>query len=251
MSSLETCLQPRFQRSAQLVLPVVLGGLAAQERKYIFEIRLLLYLLTPTCYSYFVGCCTTNPCQTTCPQGNLYPASFDVAYYGKFDDATCGIGSDFFTCIFPSSTFMGCCKTNACAGGGCLGSNLTGALLGTEDLRNKYGAIGASSTSSSLSSTTKPSSTLSTTTTGTLATATSAAAATPVPKKEPIAAIAGGAAGGAFALAVVVGLLIYYFCHAKKSRKGHDDSVTEQQSGLPDMVAVQDGLKGFKPRDGK
>jgi hypothetical protein len=204
------------------------------------------------CYRYFVGCCDTNPCEITCPQGNLHSASFDKAYYGKFSDATCGLGSDFWTCIFASKTpdtFMGCCKGNACAGGGCFGSNLTGAILGTDSLRSEYGAVGVSSSSSSLSSATRFSSTFVTTATSGAITATNSAESAPAPKKEPVAAIAGGAAGGALALAAVVALFVYYFCHAKKSRKGHDDSIAGRLPDVPDMIAAQEGLRESKPHN--
>jgi hypothetical protein len=146
---------------------------------------------------------------------------------------------------------MGCCKAVACAElGGCDRSNLTGAYLGTEDLRSAYGAISTSGSSISTRPSMTPSAMSSATMTS-AATPTSVADATATPKKEPVAAIAGGAAGGALTLAAVVGLLIYYFCHAKKSRKGHDDSVVERHSVVPDMVAAQNDLGGFKSRDGQ
>jgi hypothetical protein len=250
MSSLVKCLQPRFHLSAQHVHREVLGGLAVQERESLFNFGLPSLPLMLICCSFFAGCCTTNPCEITCPQGNLYPTSFDAASYGKFPDATCGLGSNFYTCTGTTVPFMGCCKAVACADlGGCDRSNLTGAYLGTDDLRSAYGAVGALSSSISARPTITTSAMSSTTMISN--TATSAAAVISVPKKEPVAAIAGGAAGGALALAAVIGLLIYYFCHAKKSRKGHDDSVSERQSDVPDMVAAQAGLEGSKPHDGK
>jgi hypothetical protein len=220
---------------------------------------------------FFVGCCATNPCGSTCAQGNLFAASFNTAYYGKFPDAQCGSLSKFYTCNFTTPAFLGCCKTGACAStAGCSSDNLAPAYLDSEALRAAYGASGTSSTnsvrassasssstraSSSLSTATRASSTLSTTTTSVAsaaASATTGAAITAIPHKDgpPIAAIAGGAVGGVLVLAVIAGLLIYYCCHAKKSRKGHEETVARRQSDLPAMAVAQD-TKGFHSSEGK
>jgi hypothetical protein len=146
---------------------------------------------------------------------------------------------------------MGCCKTNPCSSNSvCASGNLEPAFVNRDDLRSAYGATGRPSSISSVRPTiaslsaTGRSSTFSepttTTTTTTAATATrDAAAATITPKdRPPVAAIAGGAAGGALALAAVVGLLIYYFCHAKKSRKGHEESASRPQSNAPHTMTT-------------
>jgi uncharacterized protein HemX len=105
------------------------------------------------------------------------------------------------------------------------------------------------------SSGTSVTSLLSTTASGTAsgATATNDTAVTAVPKKDgpPIGAIAGGAAGGALVLAIIVGLLVYYFCHAKKSRKGHEETISRRQSDLPAMAAAHDKDKGLYSPEGK
>lgn len=74
----------------------------------------------------------------------------------------------------------------------------------------------------------------------------------PVPQSNgpPVGAIAGGAVGGTVALAVIAGLLIYYFCHAKKSRKGHDDTIARRESDIPAMAVAHDSTKGTYPNDG-
>lgn len=146
---------------------------------------------------------------------------------------------------------MGCCKTNPCSSNSvCSSGNIEPAFLNREDLRIAYGATGGSSSASSTRPTsastiaTSRTNAFSTTTSSTTIAATAtrdAAAATSAPKDgPPVAAIAGGAAGGAFALAAVVGLLIYYFCHAKKSRKGHEESAVRPQSDAPPMMATHD-----------
>jgi hypothetical protein len=152
--------------------------------------------------------------------------------------------AQFWTCT-AGNTFLGCCKANPCSTGICSNANLEPAALNRDDLRSAYGVIGGSSSSSTRLSTvvTSTTSTYSTTgiSTSTLATATrDASAATAAPKEgPPVGAIAGGAAGGALGVAAVVGLLIYLFCHAKKSRKGHQDSVIDPQSDVPAMMDTQ------------
>jgi hypothetical protein len=150
----------------------------------------------------------------------------------------------FWTCT-AGNTFLGCCKANPCSTGICSNANLEPAALNRDDLRSAYGAIGGSSSSSTRLSTVVTSTTSTYLTTGTststLATATrDVSAVTTTPKDgAPVGAIAGGAAGGALGLAAIVGLLIYLFCHAKKSRKGHHDSITGPQSDVPAMTDAQ------------
>ncbi|CAO2657608.1 Nn.00g037340.m01.CDS01 [Neocucurbitaria sp. VM-36] len=188
--------------------------------------------------TYFVGCCARDPCDITCAQGNLYPGAFNPTSYGEFPDATCGTGSKFYTCA-AGQTFWGCCKTNACSQSGCPDGDLEPAILNREDLRSAYHATGGTT----LTSATRTSTTSSTAPSRTSDTATTATPATLINSSEPknhVAAIAGGAAGGAFGLAVILALLIYYFCHAKKSRKGHTDTVVRRLSDLPAMTAEKD-----------
>ncbi|KAF2031270.1 hypothetical protein EK21DRAFT_88198 [Setomelanomma holmii] len=190
--------------------------------------------------TYFVGCCARNPCSITCPAGDLYPAGFDPAFHGQFPDPSCGTGVKPWTCI-AGNTFLGCCKSDACSTtSGCPSSDLEPAYLNAENLRIAYGAVAASSSSSAI-----PSSTLSTaaasqsTVTPTATGSAAAATVSPIKSGPPVAAIAGGAAGGASVLAILIGLLIYYFCHAKKSRNGHEDTVDRRESDLPAMTSIQ------------
>ncbi|KAH7078201.1 hypothetical protein FB567DRAFT_129426 [Paraphoma chrysanthemicola] len=197
--------------------------------------------------TYFVGCCARNPCSITCPQGDLYPAGFDPAYHAKFPDAECGSGVSFYTCI-AGNTFLGCCKSNPCSASGCPRSDVSPTFLNTEALRIAYGAISAPSPSSAASSRTL-STAISSATGSPTSTRDAAVNVAPVKNGPPVAAIAGGAAGGALALAVIVGLLIYYFCHAKKSRKDHEETVIRRESDLPAMMAAQAKNPGADPYD--
>lgn len=202
--------------------------------------------------SNFVGCCGTDPCSTNCAQGSLYPASFNPTYHGKFSDASCPSGSNFWTCTGTSPVFMGCCKTDPCKAGQCAGDGLVPAFLGNDFQKQQYGAVAGSSTSSAASSGTATVARASTF--ATIATAspstnpTSAAQTSPAAiqhKDGPsVAAIAGGAAGGAFAIALVIGLLIYYFCHAKKSRRGHEETVVRRESDMAAMGATPITVQG-------
>ncbi|OCK81126.1 hypothetical protein K432DRAFT_296233, partial [Lepidopterella palustris CBS 459.81] len=55
--------------------------------------------------SSFVGCCTSDPCKLDCPDGNLKPASFNTAYYGKFPELSCQSGIQFWTCTGSDPPF--------------------------------------------------------------------------------------------------------------------------------------------------
>ncbi|KAH7406142.1 hypothetical protein DE146DRAFT_434861 [Phaeosphaeria sp. MPI-PUGE-AT-0046c] len=218
--------------------------------------------------SNFVGCCAVNPCASTCSQGSLRPASYIASQHGTFTDASCPSNSNFYTCNSTTPTFMGCCKTgtNPCKyPGTCDGDNLVPAFLGSDYLKNQYGAIGgASSSPSSTARASGPTSLGGASTLATIASGSSSSTTTPspasqasaaaaLPKKDspPTAAIAGGAAGGAFAIALAIGLLIYYCCHAKKSRKGHEETVVHRESDLPAMVSVQGKDSEMRSPDGK
>ncbi|KAL4755906.1 uncharacterized protein BDW70DRAFT_167201 [Aspergillus foveolatus] len=74
---------------------------------------------------YFVGCCTSVPCNnaisSTCPQPDIRPASFDEVTYNKIKPHNC-INSHYdswFTCNFTNPRFLGCCAINPCANGSC------------------------------------------------------------------------------------------------------------------------------------
>ncbi|KAF1841501.1 uncharacterized protein K460DRAFT_168562 [Cucurbitaria berberidis CBS 394.84] len=186
--------------------------------------------------TYFVGCCARDPCDITCAQGNLYPGAFNPTSYGDFPDATCGTGSKFYTCT-AGATFWGCCKTNACSQSGCPDGDLEPAILNREDLRSAYHASGGTTLASATRTSTASASIMSTPAITSVVPPTSF----PTPEgKQHVGAIAGGAAGGAFGLALIIGLVLYYCCHAKKSRKGHADTVVRRLSDLPARTAEKD-----------
>ncbi|PSN67506.1 hypothetical protein BS50DRAFT_621491 [Corynespora cassiicola Philippines] len=69
--------------------------------------------------SKFLGCCDVDPCANGCPQESISPTYFDQDSYGRFPDASCGKGSNFFGCTPGQSfTYYGCCKSNPCANSG-------------------------------------------------------------------------------------------------------------------------------------
>jgi hypothetical protein len=140
---------------------------------------------------------------------------------------------------------MGCCKTNPCATG-CPPNDLTPAFLGTDNLKSAYGALSSGANVTSTLATTASG-------TGSAATATKETAATAVPEKKdmPVGAIAGGVVGGVVVLAVIIGFVVYYCCHAKKSRKGYENTVGHQQSDVPVMAAAYDKDKGIYSPEGQ
>jgi hypothetical protein len=82
--------------------------------------------------SKFVGCCSTDPCSSKsngCPAGSLQPAAFSASAYGTFADQECSAGL-FYTCTSPP--FLGCCKSNPCAQGGCPRTDLASAFLSSD-----------------------------------------------------------------------------------------------------------------------
>ena len=105
--------------------------------------------------SSFVGCCNSEPCDNGCPDGNLEPASFNPAWFGKFPDQECPTGSLWYTCQDTNPPFMGCCKSSPC-GTGCLAGNLTAGFLSSNPaLAAKFSpspALSAASTTIALSS---------------------------------------------------------------------------------------------------
>ncbi|KAF2021835.1 hypothetical protein BU24DRAFT_404791 [Aaosphaeria arxii CBS 175.79] len=157
--------------------------------------------------SSFLGCCTSsNPCTTSCFQGNLRPVSFPSSLYGQFPDASCGRDSLFYTCL-SSPPFWGCCKSNPCGGSGCKDGDLTAAFADNPAQQAWYFS-GANST------TTPPTSTP----TGPAETVTSTAepntTSTPPPpddgsKEIHVGAIAGGAAAGGIILLLLIALVVY------------------------------------------
>lgn len=160
--------------------------------------------------SKFTGCCNNDPCSSGCKQGNLKPASFNMASYGSFPDLECNTGS-FYTCRDTSPPFMGCCKSNPCKQG-CPTQDLAAAYLGNNEATAcQFYALGCPSASS-----TSAASSVSSTHSSIPSVAMHQAAASP---KSSTGAIVGGAIGGVAGLVVAVILLFYCYRHAAKSRK--------------------------------
>ena len=163
--------------------------------------------------STFVGCCSTDPCasQNGCSQGNIRPVSFNASTHDTPafpPDASCGTGSNFYTCIAGEAgdatvqTFWGCCKSNPCGETlECPAGELVSAYMGTPSQVQAYTGEGASS-SPSPSSSASPSP--------------SAEASSGTNKSTAI--IIGGAAGGAAVFLAFLAFLIFWFCRRRKAR---------------------------------
>jgi hypothetical protein len=101
--------------------------------------------------SQFIGCCRVDACQSNdaCPGPELAPASFDPASEGTFADQNCtqyaAAGgrppARFYTCALTSPPFMGCCRSDPCAHGGCPAADLVQAVL-AEDRGAAWGFLG-------------------------------------------------------------------------------------------------------------
>ncbi|RDI85335.1 Versicolorin B desaturase [Venturia inaequalis] len=141
-----------------------------------------------TLKSSFVGCCATDvdPCTSPngCSKGNLRSTSFDKTYFGQFHDQSCNDGS-FYTCTGTKpGPFMGCCKSNPCANGGCAAVDLEAMRL-SSDPKAAADFLGTSVSTSSSSSTTATGSSTSS------STSTALPAEVPHQTGLPIAAIVG------------------------------------------------------------
>lgn len=190
------------------------------------------------CGDIFLGCCSAYACTTKgCSQGNLEPVAFEPAQYGKFPDASCGDGADFWTCT-AGPTFWGCCKSNPCANGGvCPDHDLTGAFVGNP-VQSAYYLEGVEV---SVTSTGAPSSTLKTAVGMGSATATTSASESSTVSAIPVnqanshaGAVAGGAAAGGVVVALLVCWLIYYVRYIRHSRAKAqvEDHSGETQHGV-------------------
>ncbi|KAH7127032.1 hypothetical protein B0J11DRAFT_292448 [Dendryphion nanum] len=158
--------------------------------------------------SLFVGCCASDPCSNDCPAGNLKPTGFAVTKHGNMTDASCPMGSQFYTCVYDGKTpdtFWGCCKSNPCATGSCPSENLAGAFLGTPAQLQAYAGLQSSPSPTASSSS---------------------------GSSINVAAIAGGAAGGGVAILLLLGLLIVYIRRAKKAKTAHAE-LEKRQSQSP------------------
>lgn len=104
-------------------------------------------------YSYnsgtrFVGCCTVDPHDKGCNEGNLRPASFNIDASSELKDQQCSMGSSWYTCEATQPPFLGCCKSNPCQNDGCPVNDLTAGFLDTNPMIAApfISAVGSSAT---------------------------------------------------------------------------------------------------------
>jgi hypothetical protein len=158
--------------------------------------------------SKFVGCCANDPCALGCLDGNLYPASFDPAFFGEFPDLVCNPGSAWYTCAGSKPPFMGCCSTNPCDAGCPPGDLTPGFLSGNYFIDCQFFSSGCSASP----------------TTGVPATPTapdtpSSSAPAPVSQHAPSRVIAAAAGGSVAGFIVVILLVIHWYRFSARRRK--------------------------------
>lgn len=96
----------------------------------------------------FVGCCTVDPFDKGCNDGNLRPASFNVDASSELRDQQCSMGSRWYTCEDTQPPFLGCCKSNPCQHNGCPVGDLTAGFLDSQPMIAApfVSAVGSSAT---------------------------------------------------------------------------------------------------------
>ncbi|KAH3910946.1 hypothetical protein HBI56_002550 [Parastagonospora nodorum] len=154
--------------------------------------------------SKFVGCCTSDPCSNGCVQGNVRSGGFPMADFGKFPDASCETGSNFFSCS-AAPTFWGCCKSNPCTDKpSCKEGDLVPAFLGRPEQFAAYAP------SASPSPTSTPSS----------------APSNASSSSSNNGAVIGGAVGGSLGAAILVGFIVFFLCRRRKRKQqvAHDEA---------------------------
>lgn len=182
------------------------------------------------CGDIFLGCCGSYACSTKgCAQGDLQPVAYDTTQHGKFPDASCGAGSNFYTCN-AGPTFWGCCKSNPCGTGICPENDLTGALVGSPVQSAYYLAGDTSATASPATSLVPGPSTAGNFTVATPTSTTTSETATGPSTNTRF--IAGVAAAAGVVLALFVGWLVYYICFVRRSAKKNQDEFESRQSVL-------------------
>lgn len=155
--------------------------------------------------------------------------AYDTTQHGKFPDASCGAGSNFYTCN-AGPTFWGCCKSNPCGTGICPENDLTGALVGSPVQSAYYLAGDTSATASPATSLVPGPSTAGNFTVATPTSTTTSETATGPSTNTRF--IAGVAAAAGVVLALFVGWLVYYICFVRRSAKKNQDEFESRQSVL-------------------
>lgn len=80
----------------------------------------------------FLGCCGDGTGNEICASGcvDVQSATFDKHYYSSIPKNDCNsTEGQWYTCADTSPPFMGCCRSNPCAGNGCPQNDLVAARL--------------------------------------------------------------------------------------------------------------------------
>ncbi|KAH7171348.1 hypothetical protein EDB81DRAFT_877344 [Dactylonectria macrodidyma] len=160
----------------------------------------------------FIGCCTVDPCADdsgVCPDGKLRASTFNKDSYEDLPTQECAeadVASLWYTCAFNTPPFLGCCAENPCATGSCSRSNVTSAVLSSNesnrlDFLEPDGADSSTTSSASASA------------------STSAAADNDGGSGLSTGVVAGIAAGAAAIGLLLLGFLIWKFWWAPRKRK--------------------------------
>jgi hypothetical protein len=189
--------------------------------------------------SNFVGCCRIDPCVADCPIGDLEPASFDPAFYGKFPDQQCPKGSQWYTCADATPAFMGCCKSNPCESGCPIGDLTPGFLSSNpaDACAFQPAECSASPTTSEPASPTAP--------------ATMSTTAPPEHSHTPTRVVVGAATGGAVGFILIILLVVHWYRHTALTRKRQTEEaqIGEKESGSP-YTSFKDGKLVSSPATG-
>ncbi|KAH8172201.1 podoplanin domain-containing protein [Sarocladium implicatum] len=187
--------------------------------------------------SGFIGCCTTNACQTSdarCPTKNLEPMSFDAAEYAKIPAQECfgsESGVEWYVCTGTKGfAFMGCCAVNACSSGGCAEDDLRTSKMSSDEKNAQIFLGGEAETTtkggSETSSATRTSveTSASTTGSGSSETTTSESSGSNDGGLSQ-GAIIGIAVGASIAgIAIIAALLFLFWRRMKRSRQQQADA---------------------------
>ncbi|KAI0156714.1 hypothetical protein GGR52DRAFT_566037 [Hypoxylon sp. FL1284] len=179
----------------------------------------------------FIGCCDDDPCADgsgSCPPSSLHQAGFDASRYSEILSQDCEApqnSTDWFTCV--EGPFMGCCKSNPCAGdGSCPDDDLVAARLSDDPDDARIFLISSASSTSpnpTSSATTSPSS-------------------SPGPSNgtdasggggPPVAKIVGGTVAGVAALILIV-CFVFLYMRKRAADAREKQSATDHHTPAPD-----------------
>ncbi|KAH7163433.1 hypothetical protein B0J13DRAFT_37011 [Dactylonectria estremocensis] len=192
----------------------------------------------------FMGCCTSDPCSDgsgVCPDGKLRASTFNKDSYEDMPPQECAeadLPSLWYTCAFITPPFLGCCAENPCVTGSCSRSNVTTAVLSSDEGNRQDFLEPDGADSSTTSSSTSSAS----------ASASTSAAADNDDGSVTLSAgaVAGIAAGAGVIALLLLGFLIWKFWWVPRKRKqqGKGFSPVSRSAVHPEQHQEQPGTPG-------